>query len=53
MIININWTEEETFLMISSLMDELFINIGHAIDRIKIRQLNIFLIFEVRLCFPK
>ncbi|XP_043268782.1 uncharacterized protein [Venturia canescens] len=46
MIVNVYWTEEETYLMISALLNDLHMNIGHAIGRLKPRQLNVFLILE-------
>lgn len=49
MIVNIDWTEEEMYLMFSALLHDLYINIGHAVDRLRPRQLAVYLILEVGL----
>ena len=45
-IIHSDWTNEEIYLVILDLMQQLSSNIGHAIDRISLQQLSIYVHFE-------
>ncbi|XP_015596362.1 uncharacterized protein LOC107268262 isoform X2 [Cephus cinctus] len=46
LIINTRWMEEEIYLTVTELIQQLFMEIGHAIDRMRVRQLAVYVSFE-------